>query len=133
MATFPNRPIPGSGWFRGLPPVGEFVAIAVRKWTGKHEGRPVEVIAGSPVMYLKALGLNLILSPSVTVLYGSIHMQGDIPMLMDERGSPVAVYPDCYLAWSKVPRDHVFPAICGEGQRINIGTDHRPNLSAPAL
>ena len=103
MATFPNRPIPGSGWFRGLPPVGEFVAIAVRKWTGKHEGRPVEVIAGSPVMYLKALGLNLILSPSVTVLYGSIHMQGDIPMLMDERGSPVAVYPDCYLAWSKVP------------------------------
>ena len=36
--------------------------IAVRKWTGKHEGRPVEVIAGSPVMYLKALGLNLILS-----------------------------------------------------------------------
>ena len=103
MATFPNKPIPGSGWFRGLPPVGEFVAIAVRKWTGKHEGRPVEVIAGSPVMYLKALGLNLILSPSVTVLYGSIHMQGDIPMLMDERGSPVAVYPDCYLAWSKVP------------------------------
>ena len=103
MATFPNRPIPGSGWFRGLPPVGEFVAIAVRKWTGKHEGRPVEVIAGSPVMYLKALGLDLILSPSVTVLYGSIHMQGDIPMLMDERGSPVAVYPDCYLAWSKVP------------------------------
>ena len=103
MATFPNRPIPGSGWFRGLPPVGEFVAMAVRKWTGKHEGRPVEVIAGSPVMYLKALGLNLILSPSVTVLYGSIHMQGDIPMLMDERGSPVAVYPDCYLAWSKVP------------------------------
>ncbi len=63
----------------------------------------MEVIAGSPVMYLKALGLDLILSPSVTVLYGSIHMQGDIPMLMDERGSPVAVYPDCYLAWSKVP------------------------------
>lgn len=103
MATISHKPIPGSGWFRGLPPVGEYVAVAVRKWTGEHEGRPVEVIAGSPVMYLKALGLDLNLSPSVTVLYGSIHMQGDIPMLIDDRGSPVAVYPDCYLAWSKVP------------------------------
>ena len=32
------------------------VAIAVRKWSGMHEGKYIEVLAGSPKRYLEALG-----------------------------------------------------------------------------
>ena len=82
------------------------VALAVRKWSGMHEGKYIEVLAGSPKRYLEALGLDAILEPSTTVIYGQILVQGEMEIIIDERGSPVAAYPNSVLGWSYVPEFH---------------------------
>ena len=82
------------------------VALAVRKWSGMHEGKYIEVLAGSPKRYLEALGLDAILEPSTTVIYGQVLVQGEMEIIIDERGSPVAAYPNSVLGWSYVPEFH---------------------------
>lgn len=44
----------------GIPPMKTRVAIAVRKWSGKHEGQYIELLAGSSTRYLEAIGLDAI-------------------------------------------------------------------------
>ncbi|BEU98870.1 hypothetical protein ACDW_45760 (plasmid) [Acidovorax sp. DW039] len=46
------------------------------------------------------------LQPSTTVTYGQILEQGGMEIIIDERGSPVAAYPNCVLGWSYVPEFH---------------------------
>lgn len=92
-----------AGWSQGMPPVGEMVAMACRKWFALHEGRYLEVIAEDPARYLQSQGLAIMMQPTVTVIYGRIFMEGEFPFMLDERGSPVAVYPNCVLAWTYVP------------------------------
>lgn len=92
-----------AGWTQGMPPVGELVAMACRKWFALHEGRYLEVIAEDPARYLQSQGLAIMMQPTVTVIYGRIFMEGEFPFMLDERGSPVAVYPNCVLAWTYVP------------------------------
>ena len=92
-----------AGWTQGMPPVGEMVAMACRKWFALHEGRYLEVIAEDPARYLQSQGLAIMMQPTVTVIYGRIFMEGEFPFMLDERGSPVAVYPNCVLAWTYVP------------------------------
>ena len=53
--------------------------------------------------YLQSQGLTIMMQPTVTVIYGRIFMEGEFPFMLDERGSPVAVYPNCVLAWTYVP------------------------------
>lgn len=95
-----NQP---QGWVVGPPPEGEMVAMACRKWFAMHEGKYIEVIAADPKRYLESLSLKIMMQPGVTVIYGKLFMQGEIPFVLDERGSPVAVYPNSVLAWSYVP------------------------------
>jgi len=82
------------------------VALAVRKWSGMHEGKYIEVLAGSPKRYLEVLGLDAILEPSTTVIYGQILVQGEMEIIIDARGSPVTAYPNSVLGWSYVPEFH---------------------------
>ena len=93
-------------WAVGIPPEKTMVALAVRKWSGMHEGKYIEVLAGSPKRYLEALGLDAILEPSTTVIYGQVLVQGEMEIIIDERGSPVAAYPNRVLGWSYVPEFH---------------------------
>ena len=101
-STNKANPLP-AGWTQGMPPVGEMVAMACRKWFALHEGRYLEVIAEDPARYLQSQGLAIMMQPTVTVIYGRIFMEGEFPFMLDERGSPVAVYPNCVLAWTYVP------------------------------
>lgn len=79
------------------------VAMACRKWFAMHKGKYVEVIAGDPKRYLEGLSLQIMMQSTVTVIYGRIFMQGEFPFVLDERGTPVAVYPNSVLAWTYVP------------------------------
>ncbi|WP_382202764.1 hypothetical protein [Hydrogenophaga defluvii] len=79
------------------------VALACRKWCAFHEGHYREVIAGDPSLYLQTLGLRIMMNPSITVIYGSVLMEGGLTKILDEWGSPVAAYPNCILCWSYVP------------------------------
>lgn len=90
-------------WKPGIPPVGETIAIACRKWSCFHEGVYREVIAGDPRVYLDAMELQVMMQPSMTVIYGSVFDEGGYHKILDERGSPVAAYPNSILAWSYVP------------------------------
>jgi hypothetical protein len=96
-----NNPV--EGWIVGPPPEGQMVAMVCRKWFAMHEGQYIEVIAADPKRYLESLLLKIMMQPSVTVIYGKLYMQGEIPFVLDERGSPVAIYPNSVLAWSYVP------------------------------
>lgn len=91
------------GWVVGLPPEGEMVAMVCRKWFAMNEGKYIEVIAADPKRYMDSLSLQIMMQPAVTVIYGKLFMQGEVPFVLDERGSPVAVYPNSVLAWSYVP------------------------------
>jgi len=104
--TKAQKPSPSFEWTVGIPPEKTMVAIAVRKWSGMHEGKYIEVLAGSPKRYLEALGLDAILEPSTTVIYGQVLVQGEMEIIIDERGSPVAAYPNSVLGWSYVPEFH---------------------------
>jgi len=68
-----------------------------------HDGRYFEVIAENPSVYLQSLGIEIMMQPSLTVIYGSVHIEGGLPMILNERGTPVAAYPNSILAWSRVP------------------------------
>lgn len=94
---------PDFSWKPGIPPAGEAVAIACRKWSCFHEGVYREVIACDPRVYLDAMGLQLMMQPSLTVIYGSVIEEGGYHKVLDERGSPVAAYPNSIIAWSYVP------------------------------
>lgn len=91
------------GWTMGPPPEGVMVAMACRKWFAMHEGKYIEVIAADPKRYLESLSLKIMMQPGVTVIYGRIFMEGEMPFVLDERGTPVAVYPNSVLAWTVVP------------------------------
>lgn len=91
------------GWQIGQPPEGEMVAMACRKWFAMHEGRYIEVIAADPKRYLESQSLKIMMQPTVTVIYGRVFMEGEFPFVLDERGAPVAVYPNSFLAWTYVP------------------------------
>lgn len=90
-------------WQAGYPPDGEFVAIACRKWSGMHEGRYLEVVAGDPAMFLQFMGITPLLEPGVTVIYGKVETRNDMPYFLGEHGSPAGFYPDAVLGWSRVP------------------------------
>lgn len=90
-------------WTPGIPPAGRTVAIACRKWTCFHEGVYREVLAGDPRVYMDAVGLRVMMHPSMTVIYGSVVEEGEFHKILDERGSPVAAYPNSIFAWSYVP------------------------------
>lgn len=102
--ALPARSSPAvDGWTQGIPPAGIAVAIACRKWSAMHDGRYFEVIAENPSVYLQSLGIEIMMQPSLTVIYGSVHIEGGLPMILNERGTPVAAYPNSILAWSLVP------------------------------
>ena len=90
-------------WTEGIPPEGVRVAMACRKWFGMHNERYVEVIAHDPSMYLESLGLEMMMKPSVTVIYGSVFTQGNTTCILNEHGMPVGAYPNSILAWTRVP------------------------------
>lgn len=94
---------PPTGWFIGSPPEGEMVAMACRKWSAMHEGKYLEVIAADPKRYLESQGLQIVMQPGVTVIYGRVFHEGEVPFVLNEWGSPVAVYPNSVLAWTRVP------------------------------
>ncbi|RYH65637.1 MAG: hypothetical protein EON54_05490 [Alcaligenaceae bacterium] len=98
-----KQPVPPQGWQMGQPPESEMVAMVCRKWFAMHDGRYIEVISGDPKRYLESQSLKIMMEPTVTVIYGRIFMEGEFPFVLDERGSPVAVYPNSILAWTYVP------------------------------
>lgn len=65
----------------------------------------MEVIAHDPSLYLETLGLEMMMKPSVTVIYGSVFTQGNTTCILNEHGMPVGAYPNSILAWTKVPED----------------------------
>ena len=99
----PQPSLSSSAWVAGIPSPGDIVAIACRKWSCFHDGVYREVLAGDPRVYLEAMGLQVMMQPSLTVIYGSVHIEGGLPMILDEHGTPVAAYPNSILAWSRVP------------------------------
>ena len=101
-----QMPSPSFEWAVGIPPEKTMVAIAVRKWSGMHEGKYIEVLAGSPKRYLEALGLDAILEPSPAVISGAVLVEGEMAVILDERGAPVTAYPNSVLGWSYVPEFH---------------------------
>ena len=90
-------------WQAGYPPDGELVAIACRKWSGIHEGRYLEVVAGDPSSFLRFMEITPLLEPGVTVIYGKVETRDGIPYFLSELGRPTGFYPDSVLGWSRVP------------------------------
>ncbi|RYE40858.1 MAG: hypothetical protein EOP24_39195 [Hyphomicrobiales bacterium] len=118
-------------WTVGVPPVGERVAIVCRKWSGTHEQRYVEVIAHDPSLYLQTMGLNIMMTPSVTVIYGSVFTQGGVTGILNEHGMPVAAYPNSILAWSKVPDDFLQNLQAAVMTDLAVGRANNRAKSAP--
>ena len=86
-------------WQLGLPPHEELCFLACRKWSGMHEGKYIEVVAGDPAPYFEVLGITPAVQPGVTGIFGSVVRRGGVPYILGEHGQPAGFYPDSVLAW----------------------------------